>query len=1053
MEREPFDLDAMVADASWLLPLARALAPDPHSAEDLVQETWLAAAKHPPRSPAAARGWLSRVLRRGASRARRDTARRSRRELRAARPEAADTEERIVERLEVAQRVAAAVLALPAPYRETILLRYYADLAPAEIAARQEVSVHTVNTRLRRALQRLRSELERTGLDPRMWGALLVPALAGRRREAAVAGVGAGLGLSGGIAMSLKHIVAAATVITAVAGIALWQRTPREPSQELAAIEPAAPETPATEIPPASDVPEGLAIAHAPASAEESAAETEGPFLEGVVLSGVDGTPVPGARVILSPPRRTTARELIAEHGNRLRQGNGGGIRGRQWIKVRNADDEDESDGDRPIEIHDSSAPPAAGSSVTSSAEDGTFRLPATNSGGVLHVSHESFCSAALIITNLEPTVSVELWPSARLSGHLIDTEGNRLEEPLELLFFGRGIPPVNRAASRDGSFVVDLPAGTVRAECLTPGWSLTSEGIHPERRQPWHFRSSFTPGTPEPAILVAFRESSTELVVKDEDGAAVEEFWICIQGTQGRTGWSGRFFSPDGRMVIDHLQITGRTPTETAPVPATVMITAAGFAPHHSELSQFPWVGEHEVVLERGEIPAITGFVRDEHGPVAGARVSLSVRGAFWSEREETIVAASTTSADGSFELLAPEGEYVLAAWRGEDSIFRLVRSPSAGPLRIDFATRSAIVATVRDSNGVPLVDHPVGLSSGDGMSARRYTDSRGVARFDRFPPGSYQVFTPSIATKDSFSGEYLAETVLEEEREATVELVIPARGEPILPTVFLEGVEDFSAWRARISATRGEWHPIERDGTIPIDVQLGVRTLEVEPPDRRRWDVPVPDPVPRPFEIRIPGAGRRLRCILVEGERPRPGVRVIARPLGDAEGETIPSVVTGSRGDFEIVVPGGLPCRFQFNTDAETLTWNNFSTPLVGLVYKLPATLGEGHPTIEIDLAPVLGLAPTIRLSGDILGPDGQPVPWARLSVSALVPCGAGTFVASEWVVANAVGHYELTVIDAPSYRASVSRHQAKGEHLREEWSSSGNSEERRDFRLPKE
>jgi len=1057
VDPEPLDLDSMLADAGWLLPLARALAPDAHAAEDLVQETWLAAAREPPRIAGAERGWLSRVLRHRASRERRDSARRARRELGAARPEATPSEERLVERLELQQRVAIAVLALPAPYRETVLLRYYAELPPAEIAARQEVSVHTVNTRLRRAIERLRSELERTGFDPRLWGAALVPALAaGRSQEAGAAGATAGLGLAGGIAMSLKHVAVVATVIAAVAGIAIWRSTPREPThEEIAAISPPEPDAPAAVVPLASGGTEGLAVAGAPAAPAASVDETAGPFLEGNVITGADGAPVPGARVILSPPRRTTARELLAERAGLVRQGNGGRIRSGSWLAVQESPDGEAPEGDGAIEVYDSSAPPAAGSPETASAEDGTFRIAAPVSGGVLHVEHSGHAPSVLIVRSLEEPVAVELWPFAPLTGYLIDVEGNRLEEPLELLFSGHGIAPVNVTATSDGSFAVDLPAGTVRAECVTPGWSLTSTGIHPERRQQWHFVSSFTPGSPDPAILVACRNSAPELVVKDEEGAAIEEFWVCIQGMNGVTRWSGRFFSPGGRMPIDTERLSRSMGVNPGPVPASLVITSPGFAPHRSELAQFPWAGEHEVVLERGEIPAVTGFVRDEHGPVVGGRVSLSVRGAFWSEREDTIVAETATAPDGTFELFAPEGEYVLAAWRGEDTIFRLARSPSEGDLRIDFASRSAIVATVRDSNGAPRVDHPVGVNSGDGMSAQRTTDSQGVARFDRFPPGAYRVFSPFTLPKDrfSFSGDVVEDVVLDERGEAAVELVIPAHGEPILPTVILEGVEDFSAWRARISAWPGDWHPVGRDGTIPIEVQLGVRTLEVEAPDRRRWDVPIPDPVPRPFEIRLSDAGRRLRCVLVEFERPRSGIRVITSPLGDDEVHTVSSVVTDARGGFEIIVPDGVPLRLKFNPDGAAFTWNSYSTPLGRIAYELRGAPDEGGPPIEIDLGPALTPLRTIRLSGDILGPGGERVPWGRLSVSALVPDRAGTLVAREWAVANADGHYELSIIDAPSYRASVSHPQSTGESHREEWTSRGLPEERRDFRLPAE
>ncbi|HEX6885301.1 MAG TPA: sigma-70 family RNA polymerase sigma factor [Planctomycetota bacterium] len=150
----------LLQHAAFVRRLARSLLRDPHAAADVEQETWRASLERPPRS-ADPRGWLARVVRNFARRQRRADGRRSAREERVARPEAQPSAEAALERSETLQRVVDAVRALEEPYRATILARYYEDLAPRAIAARDGVPLDTVSTRLKRGLARLRAQLER----------------------------------------------------------------------------------------------------------------------------------------------------------------------------------------------------------------------------------------------------------------------------------------------------------------------------------------------------------------------------------------------------------------------------------------------------------------------------------------------------------------------------------------------------------------------------------------------------------------------------------------------------------------------------------------------------------------------------------------------------------------------------------------------------------------------------------------------------------------------------------------------------------------------------
>ncbi|MEW6744902.1 MAG: sigma factor [Planctomycetota bacterium] len=59
----PSDIDSLLRHASWLRALARSLLMDAERAEDVVQQTWLVALEHPPRSHRNLRAWLGAIAR------------------------------------------------------------------------------------------------------------------------------------------------------------------------------------------------------------------------------------------------------------------------------------------------------------------------------------------------------------------------------------------------------------------------------------------------------------------------------------------------------------------------------------------------------------------------------------------------------------------------------------------------------------------------------------------------------------------------------------------------------------------------------------------------------------------------------------------------------------------------------------------------------------------------------------------------------------------------------------------------------------------------------
>lgn len=169
--------ETTLADVTWLTALARSLVQSEPDADDLVQETWLAAQRSPPDMPNH-RAWLARVLRRFHLRHLRTDRRRTRREQvahQAASSPSPSTAE-LVERAELRRKLSECLIALDEPYRTTLMLVAFEGQTPAQIAVRDGISAAHVRRRLRKARELYRHKLERDyGGDWGKWSAALLP--------------------------------------------------------------------------------------------------------------------------------------------------------------------------------------------------------------------------------------------------------------------------------------------------------------------------------------------------------------------------------------------------------------------------------------------------------------------------------------------------------------------------------------------------------------------------------------------------------------------------------------------------------------------------------------------------------------------------------------------------------------------------------------------------------------------------------------------------------------------------------------------------------------
>jgi RNA polymerase sigma factor (sigma-70 family) len=171
----PVTIEALLSQSDWVRRLAYSLTRDPAEADDLVQETWLVVAQHPPAHASNLKSWLRAVMKNVRRRRWRGEMRRAKREHAVAESEVAGDVAELAARASMLSKVAGHVHALDEAQRTVVLLRYFDDLPPRKIAERLGVPVNTVNSRIQRAHARLQELLRDEFGDG--WAAALLPLL------------------------------------------------------------------------------------------------------------------------------------------------------------------------------------------------------------------------------------------------------------------------------------------------------------------------------------------------------------------------------------------------------------------------------------------------------------------------------------------------------------------------------------------------------------------------------------------------------------------------------------------------------------------------------------------------------------------------------------------------------------------------------------------------------------------------------------------------------------------------------------------------------------
>lgn len=207
--RAPGEL--LQANLEWIRSLARALARDPHAADELAQDACVAALEAPAGEVQSFRPWLASVMRNLWRQRGRTEERRRGREADAVGGEGA--REDLVLQVVVFRELAQHVLELHEPYRSALLMRYFEELPPRAIAARLGTTPATIQNRISRGLAILRERLDRSRGGRQAWLAALLPLI-----DRPPPWIPLTLG---GIAVNTKLIVAGAALVVVGALVAL----------------------------------------------------------------------------------------------------------------------------------------------------------------------------------------------------------------------------------------------------------------------------------------------------------------------------------------------------------------------------------------------------------------------------------------------------------------------------------------------------------------------------------------------------------------------------------------------------------------------------------------------------------------------------------------------------------------------------------------------------------------------------------------------------------------------------------------------------------------
>ncbi len=227
--------EQLLADADWLKRLAIRLAGNADDADDLVQESWIAAWRRRPDQSRSLRPWFTKVVRDLALMRRRADGRRTVRDQAWEDSREDASPEELLEQVRLHRLLADLVLELDEPYRSTIIARFVDDRSASDLARTLGIPESTVRGRLRDGLARLRSKLDERRGCRKAWAPLVLAFARGglnvAKRSKAIAVL---------VALLLLVIGGATTTLLLVRARAAESRAARSMERASSAAEPTA---------------------------------------------------------------------------------------------------------------------------------------------------------------------------------------------------------------------------------------------------------------------------------------------------------------------------------------------------------------------------------------------------------------------------------------------------------------------------------------------------------------------------------------------------------------------------------------------------------------------------------------------------------------------------------------------------------------------------------------------------------------------------------------------------------------------------------------------
>ena len=793
----------LVRHAAWLRRLALALVGDVAAADDVVQETYVAALSHPPSGGLVPRSWLARVARNAARQTFRSQGRRARREAKSSGPAALPGPRETVERLDAERCLTDELARLDEPFRTALLLRYYDGLSPAEIATRTETPGGTVRWRLQRGLALLRERLDGRFGERSAWCALLLPIA--RSQPPLAAGTAASMSiLQGVLTMSATWKLGAALVCVVAITIGLVLSGVLPTSAPLAREEPLevafrpeapplarAPAPPVTLEPPAPEGSVRAAVAaapsvpppaaeprHAPARVEARVVDAAGRALEGVELRRLDGPgPValsaPDGQIALSvevddQPRGIPLEFRLRHHASHgatpvllsgqvatlgtVVLGPGGAVSGRvvdvAGKGVAGATVVYQAAIETSLELEKKRV--AGGfESVPSARTDaqGGFELAGLGTGFV-----RILAEAPGFLAGFTPPVEVR--SGQETFGVELALEALPAENTIRGVVLGADGSPVPHA-------VLEFRHDSRTSGTATIGdWAADAEGRFEFRlledarlwltaRDPADLSVSASvadvpTGGPELVLRLA-RGPRIELVVTDERGAVEQYAYSLLSADQTSVQQrEPRAPRPGGKVDFQR------------PVNAFVVQIDA---PGHLREVLGPFEPAHVATSLEARlvaVPGLRGRVRlgPDGPPAAGARVSLHelvaddaecIIDGFHSRLEKDVADETVCDEDGEFLLTARRAsDYVVRAERdgyapAESDTITVRRDLGAPQIELELSSGGVIEGRVRRADGADPAGTILGLTRGDGLGRTVRAGLQGRYRIERLTPGPW--------------------------------------------------------------------------------------------------------------------------------------------------------------------------------------------------------------------------------------------------------------------------------------------------------------------------